>query len=386
MSKKPFMNFSSGEKVRANISTKVNASQIRREKRDGRDVVIVPSFTLPDDVIMNGILYPAAEIEKSYKTLIGTPAPLGHPTVNGMFVPALSPLGLNIGYFGAWNATATRIDGRVFLEKVIDVERANENEMGRRVIGAIGEGRPIHTSTGLIMNIRECTTSDLADWEGFDMEFDHDAILLDEQGAATPEQGVGMLVNGNRLAVINSTIEQDLAQEVEWMAESLVRSVERAEERMEDAPLIQRIKSALLEAIGLARETETEENGDIDMTDGVKKDEFDALAKKVDGIVSSVEEVVNKAIEPLANGLKEEKEAREAAAEAAEQAAKAELVNKVVELKLLGEDEAKKTPDSALKALINSAKPKGKPAPGINAGYSGSDDKTFDLAEDWEKE
>ena len=74
-------------KVRVNVRC-ANVGKIRRETRDGREKIIVPSATLPDDVVMNGITYPAAEIEASYKTLEGTPAPLGHPTLGGKFCAA----------------------------------------------------------------------------------------------------------------------------------------------------------------------------------------------------------------------------------------------------------------------------------------------------------
>lgn len=374
------VNFLKGEQVRVNVSCNVDNNQIRYENRDGRDVVIVPSATLPDNIVMNGILYPAEEIAKSYKTLEGTPAPLGHPTVNNMFVPALSPLGLNLGFFGAWNANVTRLNGRVYVEKIIDVERANESAMGRRVLAALEKKEPIHTSTGLLMNIRECASSDLAEWEGYDMEFDHDAILLDEQGAATPAQGVGMLVNNKRLRVVNSTIDEDLAREVEWMAESLAMSLERAEDRRDNAPMIQRIKSALMKALGLEQETETQENGDSDMSD-VKKEDFDALSAKVEELAKvDVAAIVQDAVKPLVEAQNAEREAREAA----EQAAKAELVNKVVEAELLDEESAKATPDVALKALLAKNEAKRNPAPGIHAAFNGK--KTdFSLATtDWE--
>ena len=50
--------------VRVNVRSLANVKAVRKEKRNGRDVVIVPSATLPDDVVMNGIRYPAEEIEK----------------------------------------------------------------------------------------------------------------------------------------------------------------------------------------------------------------------------------------------------------------------------------------------------------------------------------
>ena len=110
----------------------------------------MPSATLPDDVVMNDILYPAAEIAKSFKTLERTPAPLGHPSVNGKFLSARDPEGLNQGWIGAWNENVRQEGGRVLLDKVIDVERANQSEGGKRVLAAIDAGDPVHTSTGLL--------------------------------------------------------------------------------------------------------------------------------------------------------------------------------------------------------------------------------------------
>ena len=69
--------------IRANIRTAVNSAKIRREKRNGRDVIIVPSATLPDNIIMNRIMYPADVIEAGYKTLERTPAPLARTGSTG---------------------------------------------------------------------------------------------------------------------------------------------------------------------------------------------------------------------------------------------------------------------------------------------------------------
>lgn len=373
------MSFKEGSRIRANVRCHVNQSEIRREKRDGREVVVVPSYTLPDDVVMNGILYPAAEIERGYKTLEGTPAPLGHPTVNNTFVPANSPLGLNVGYFGAWNANVTRTEGRVFVEKIIDVERAQESKMGQRVLAALEAGEPIHTSTGLMMNLRKCSSSDLADYEGFDMQFDHDAILLDEEGAATPEQGVGMLVNGDEAIVVNSDIS-------ERMDDALGAELLSAINREDAASRWARVKEAIMEVIGLGR----------DMGSGPQRKEAINMAgqnengagyEKLMSRMDKIEERMNKMDEMVKNMGAKTNAHEEAIASfnAEREAAKAELVNKAVELELLAEDDAKATPEAALKALINSAeKQKPTPAPGVYAGFNGAGEKVS-LAEDWEQ-
>ena len=381
------LNFASGDQVRVNVLCNVQADQIRHEERDGRDVVVVPSYTLPDNIVMNGILYPAEEIAKSYKTLEGTPAPLGHPTVNNMFVSAKSPLGLNIGYFGAWNANVNRVDGRVFVEKVIDVKRAQESEMGRRVLAALEAGEPVHTSTGLLMNVRECTTSDLADWEGFDMEFDHDAILLDEQGAATPDQGVGMLVNGkltlSKTKVVNSSIEERMDEHIDMLGMELLAAVGRKEA----ASLWKQMKEAIMEVVGLGREGPEPQRKEAMNMAGEPKDDG---AEKVMARIDKLEERLNSIEETITNMGKKTNAHEEVinSIQAERDAEKTTLVEAAVEAELLSEEDAKATPINALKALVNSHKDKQKPtpAPGLLGAFNGNNSEKLSLAEDWEKE
>ena len=76
--------------MQVNITTKVNSQSIRRETYNGREHLVLPSYTLPANVVMNGGLYTEDEINAHYQGLEGTLAPLGHPQVNGQFVSAFS--------------------------------------------------------------------------------------------------------------------------------------------------------------------------------------------------------------------------------------------------------------------------------------------------------
>src|SRR5690606_1127908 len=95
----------------------------------------------------------------------------------------------------AWNKNVRRTNGRVFVDKVIDVATANQLDGGKAVLEAIDKGEPIHSSTGLYCMLTAVQNDAEVDWEASDIVFDHDAILLGEEGAATPAQGVGLLVN-----------------------------------------------------------------------------------------------------------------------------------------------------------------------------------------------
>ena len=198
-------------KIRVNIRSVVNHASVREELDvNGRMCIVVPSKTLPDDVVMNDIKYPAAEIAKSFNTLEGTPAPMGHPIVRGQYVG----VGHSEAYpfiSGAINRNVKRVDGVVHLEKWIDKEYATRNHPS--LIEAISKKQPIHTSTGLTLERIEVANGADYKYEAHNMLFDHDAILLNEVGAATPEQGVGVFVNsaGDQYEVINSVLSDESA-------------------------------------------------------------------------------------------------------------------------------------------------------------------------------
>lgn len=190
-------------KIRVNLNATVNSKAIRKETHNGKDHYVVPSYTLPSDVVMNGIMYPAKEIDANFHKLEGTLAPLGHPMVNGDFVSAFSAEGINVGHIGAWNRNVKKVGHRVYSEKWIDIEYASRSTDGQRLLDRIdgltkGEGEPIHTSVAVYLEEIPALNED-AGYRSIAKihEFDHDAILLDQPGAATPEQGVGLMVNVN---------------------------------------------------------------------------------------------------------------------------------------------------------------------------------------------
>ena len=361
-------------KVRVNVTSRVNSKSIRRERRNGRDIIVVPSATLPDNIVMNGIRYPAEEIEKGYKSLEGTPAPLGHPNVDGAFVSASDPEGLVRGFVGAWNENVRRENGRVFLDKIIDVEFASQTTGGKAVIEAINKGEPIHTSTGLY-GITHPTTNDAEAKEYMtDMVFDHDAILLGEEGAATPEQGVGMLVNGKTafdrqgqpVSVVNSTY---IDEEIDWAGTRLVELLERKKNQS----VWEQVRDAIIRMV----------QGGEQASAANKKDEADTMDEKQmkelqDGVATAVATAIGpvlanalaEALKPVSDAVTAINSQNEAAAEARRVA----LVNQVVAAKLLTEDTAKTLPEAALTELLANAKPVNGLAATVNRGFSASDE------------
>ena len=208
--------------IRVNTLATVDSSKIRIEQIEGKPHIVIPSYTLPDNVIMNDGLYPKSEIDKSYMGLDGTMAPIGHPVdASGQHVPAASMVGIHNFHGGAFNRDVKRDGHRVAVNKVIDIEYAEKTEPGRRLLAAIrynaadgtvlGPEQPIHTSTGLLLNQEQAAPGMPYKWIARNMRLDHDAILLDQPGAATPEQGVGMMVNADQQGVLWVNIDQAIS-------------------------------------------------------------------------------------------------------------------------------------------------------------------------------
>lgn len=196
------------------VVNKVNNAAIRRVNVPGKGLFyVVPSYTLPDNCVMNGGLYPAEEIAASFETLNDTPAPVGHPyNENGEYIPANSPDGILFFQCGIFNKNVQRVSDdtyghRVYVEKWVHVETAMQSERGKRVIEAIDNGAPIHSSTGVVLEpvpeIGVNAQGKEYTWRATNMAFDHDCILLSEEGAATPDDGVGLLVNKQLLTQVN---------------------------------------------------------------------------------------------------------------------------------------------------------------------------------------
>lgn len=360
--------------TRVNIRATVNAAKIRRERRNGRDVIIVPSATLPDGVVMNKIRYNAPAIEKGFGSLEGTPAPLGHPNIDGQFVSASDPRGMVRGFVGAYNENVRRENGRVLIDKVIDVAYASQLEGGRAVIEAINKGEPIHTSTGLYAIMKPLENDADADYEATELVFDHDAILIGEDGAATPAQGVGMLVNkavakdGTEIDVINSAMD-DAERELDWAVDSVIR----AAERVARVPLLERAKSVILELFRGAEQVSSINAKETAMavTDEQFKalsDEVKTLADGMKGVGDTLTNAIKEAVAPLVAA----NEALTNAAKAKDDAELADLRGKIVKANLLDEATAGELTLNAARALATKATP-GK-ALALNGAFTVSPD------------
>ncbi|WP_395279443.1 DUF2213 domain-containing protein [Enterobacter bugandensis] len=188
-------------------SLAINASNISTTTINGQEHYVIRGVVpIVDDIVMNGGLYPAEEINKSFKTMERKLMPIGHPMVNGKYVPSTDPEALNTYYAGAWAQNVSKSNDKVVMDVYVNKSVAESKPNGKRLIQRLDDMMsganidPIHVSTGLLLNKEQRAGESKGkkhSWVAHNLDFEHTAILLDEPGAGTPEEGVGMFVNAD---------------------------------------------------------------------------------------------------------------------------------------------------------------------------------------------
>lgn len=415
-----------------NIASLVVNSDIRTEVIEGVSFTVIPSKTLPKDVVMNSIMYPSEEVEAAISTLDMSPVTIGHPVVNGKFAPASDPISqAAYGILGAHNRVKGKTDdGRWVVEKLIPTEQLQNTERGKKLAEAIKHKRPIHTSTGVYLTKepeigvnamgQEYTSRAKID------RFDHDAILLNEVGAATPEQGVGLFVNEagekeeTEVMYVNLSSGDDFSMSSNGMRMKLQDAAQKqfadddewlyVEDFNETKAIIchkQKQFAVEYKMVG----DEIEFVGELKKVESAGFKFTEVIGRIVDKVISVVKsepsdesQTVNKnregnevdetkVNEMIANALAAQeaksaeviKQAIDGAVAAAlaanaqtqAEAEKALLVEQVVNAKLLPEDAAKECGVTALKAMLE-GNSQGQPAMGLRRGVpSNQDDDIF---------
>ena len=187
---------------RVHILTTVNARNV--SKTDGL-YTIRDGVAAVDGIVMNGMLYPADQLARSAPSLNGKPAPAGHPrNAAGQCISATNGDALLTTYVGSVCRNARHVGGRTMVDIVVNEAQARAMPDGQAIVARLDEAiagtsvEPIHVSTGLLCKpiMANGTSNGRAhDRIATKIEYDHLAILLHEQGAGTPADGVGMWLN-----------------------------------------------------------------------------------------------------------------------------------------------------------------------------------------------
>lgn len=247
-------------KITVNILSMINkSSKITKETINNKEHYVIRDVVpVVDDVVMNNGLYPKDEIDKSYKSINGNLMPIGHPKVDGQFVSASNAKAINDYYGGAWAENVHKDQDKVLLDCYVDIEFARNHEKGKQLLERLdamfnGEDvNPIHVSTGLILNKVYKTGKSKGkpyDWVATNMQFDHVAILLNEQGAATPNEGVGMFVNSEgeyqiEFASLNESSTQSIQSLISNAVHNALQKL-KSNKQEEPDPMKEKILAAL---------------------------------------------------------------------------------------------------------------------------------------------
>jgi hypothetical protein len=188
--------------TRVHVLSAVNAGAV--SKAGGRYTVknVVGAV---DGIVMNGMLYPGEQLAAGAPSLEGKPAPAGHPKDDaGRYISANSGDALLSSYAGAVCKNVRHEGGRTVYDVVVNEAQAKAHPDGAKLVERLDaamngtNAAPIHVSTGLYCKAITANGESLGkkySRVATDIVYDHSAILLNEEGAGTPEQGVGMFLN-----------------------------------------------------------------------------------------------------------------------------------------------------------------------------------------------
>lgn len=415
-----------------NISTLVANSEIRTEVVEGIEFTVLPSKTLPPNIVMNEILYDADDVEAAIHTLDGSPVTISHPVIAGKFADAYLPLAqAKFGILGAHNKVRGKAaDGSWLIDKYIPTEQLANSANGKKLAEAIKHEQPIHTSTGVYLTkIPEVGTNaagqDYKSRAKID-KFNHDAILLNEVGAATPEQGVGIFVNASgeseetEVMYVNLSSGDDFSMSSNGMRMKLQEAAQKQFNPENEDKIWIYVEDFNDNKAIVCRENKQFAveykmvGDDVEFVGELKKVESagfkftEVIGRIVDKVISVVKsepsdesQTVNKnregnevdetkVQEMIANALAaKEAEKAQAIKDAVEQgiaaslaanaqtqaeAEKAQLVEQVVNAKLLPEEAAKECGIAALKAMLE-GNSQGQPAMGLRRGVASNQDE-----------
>lgn len=191
-----------GKAKRIHILTAVNAAAVTKA---GGTYTIRDVCGAVDDLVMNRMLYPADELAAGAPSLEGRPAPAGHPkNAAGQHISATNGDALLTNFAGAICRNARHAGGRTLVDVVVNEQLARGNPDGAKLVERLDAAiagtnvAPIHVSTGLLceaVNTVGESNGKAYDRIATNIRYDHLAFLLNERGAGTPEDGVGMWLN-----------------------------------------------------------------------------------------------------------------------------------------------------------------------------------------------
>lgn len=203
---------------RVHILSAVNAANV---SKTGSTYTIKDVCGAVDGIVMNSRFYPGDQLAAGVASMEGKPAPAGHPRNSaGQHISALNGEALANAWIGSYVRNARHEGGRTLADIVVNEAQAKAHPDGVKLIERLDaaiagtNAEAIHVSTGLLMTEVKANGESMGKKYSSiatNLQYDHLAILLNEQGAGTPSQGVGMFLNseGDQEEVETVTVNTD---------------------------------------------------------------------------------------------------------------------------------------------------------------------------------
>lgn len=195
-----------------------NINNVQRRTRGTRSFLVAPASLIVPGVL-NGskgrLFYPQDEIQKVVDPWNGMPVVIYHPTKQGQPISGRHPDVFDVGR--VYNA---KYNGRLTAEAWIDEELLLGVDQGAAIRDRLLSGDKIELSTGLYTENEKKSGVDQATGQAYDYiarnyRPDHLAILPDQRGACSLNDGCGL--NVNSLSGVQ-TVNKD--QLVNWLIAS----------------------------------------------------------------------------------------------------------------------------------------------------------------------
>lgn len=214
------------------------AGKVRREKLHNREYLVAP-LTMIVPGVLNGsqgaLFYPPNEIKKNASAWNGIPLTVGHPTRNGQQLSGRDPSVINETGIGHVYRVSTK-NGKLQGEGWFDVEAVKK--VDNRIYDALLNGRKIELSTGLFTENHPASRGASFNGKSYthiarNYRPDHLAILPDQVGACSVNDGCGVNVNSSSDQSAPATVCKcgGTCDKCVAAAENTVEKVEEVEEK-----------------------------------------------------------------------------------------------------------------------------------------------------------
>jgi len=166
---------------------------------DGVEYRVAPATLIVEGVLPGSdgpLLYPAGEISKGANAWNDILVTNGHPKANGRFVSVLNDAQTIEEFAIGVVKNPQFVQNKLLAELWIDVAKARQ--INNQILTMIDTGRPIDLSTGLFsdkLSVNGDFNGERYSGIATNHRPDHLAILTNERGACSLEDGCGVLVN-----------------------------------------------------------------------------------------------------------------------------------------------------------------------------------------------